>query len=236
VYARIFADDGARFTPGQLRDALTATWIEVQREKPGDRYGGVSGEPAFWRGFLTRVRGLLDGGPLSEDAFANLARHFGEPTSWAMYPDVLPALDALAARGLPLAIVSNWDSQLPRLLELRGLSPYFRTISVSAIEETGKPGAEIFRRTCERLGVAAGDALHVGDSIRDDYDGARAAGLRALLLDRNGQHREIPDRIASLAEIPELLDAAGERAEDRAERSEGRLSGKDASKEAAIKP
>jgi hypothetical protein len=76
----------------------------------------------------------------------------------------------------------------------------------------------------------------VGDSLRDDYDGARAAGLRALLLDRNGQHREIPDRIASLAEIPELLHAAGERAEDRAERSEGRLSGKDASKEAAIKP
>ncbi|HYX20618.1 MAG TPA: HAD-IA family hydrolase [Thermoanaerobaculia bacterium] len=224
VYARIFADDGARFTPGELRDALTATWIEVQREKPGDRYGGVSGEPAFWRGFLTRVRGLLDGGPLSEDAFANLARHFGEPSSWALYPDVLPTLDALTAAGLPLAIVSNWDSQLPRLLERRGLARHFRTVSVSAIEETGKPGAEIFRRTCERLGVEAGEALHVGDSLRDDYEGARAAGLRALLLDRRGEHRDIPERIASLAEVPDHL-----RAEDRAERSEGPPSGKEVS-------
>lgn len=118
---------------------------------------------------------------------------------------MLPTLDTLAARGLPLAIVSNWDSQLPRLLELRGLAPYFRTVSVSAIEETGKPGAEIFRRTCERLGVAAGEALHVGDSLRDDYDGARAAGLRALLLDRRGEHRDVPERIATLAEIPERL-------------------------------
>ncbi len=207
VYARVFAEDGARFTPGELRDALTTTWIEVQREKPGDRYGGVSGEPEFWRSFLGRVRNLLDGGPLSEDAFAKLALHFRDPGTWAVYPDVTPALDALAARGLPLAIVSNWDSQLPRLLELRGLAPYFRTVSVSAIEETGKPGAEIFRRTCERLGVEAAEALHVGDSLRDDYDGARAAGLRALLLDRRGEHRDVPDRIASLAEVPGRLAA-----------------------------
>jgi putative hydrolase of the HAD superfamily len=205
VYARVFTDDGARFAPGQLRDALTTTWIEVQREKPGDRYGGVSGEPDFWRGFLSRVRQLLDGGPLSEEAFAKLAQHFRDPGVWAVYPDVLPALDALSARGLPLAVVSNWDSQLPRLLELRGLAGYFRTVSVSAIEETGKPGAEIFRRTCARLGVEAADALHVGDSLRDDYDGARAAGLAALLLDRRGEHPSIPERIASLEELPARL-------------------------------
>jgi len=169
----------------------------------------VSGEPAFWRGFLGRVRKLLDGGPLSEDAFAKLARHFGDPDSWAVYPDVTPALDALAERGIPLAIVSNWDSQLPRLLELRDLTRYFRTISVSAIEETGKPGAEIFHRTCARLGVAAAEALHVGDSLRDDYDGARAAGLAALLLDRRGEHRDVPERIASLAELLERLGPFG---------------------------
>jgi len=208
VYARIFADDGARFTAAELRDALTATWIEVQREKPGDRYGGVRGEPEFWRDFLGRVRRLLDGGPLSEDAFARLARHFREPGVWAVYPDVLPALDELAARGVPLAVVSNWDSHLPRLLAERGLSSYFRTVSVSAIEETGKPDAEIFRRTCARMGVSASDALHVGDSLRDDFEGARAAGLRALLLDRRGEHADVADRIASLSELSGRLAAA----------------------------
>ena len=205
VYARIFAQDGARFTTGQLRDALTTTWIEVQREKPGDRYGGVRGEPEFWRDFLGCVRRLLDGGPLSEEAFERLAQHFREPGVWAVYPDVVPALEALAARGLSLAVVSNWDSYLPRLLELRGLSGFFRTVSVSAIEETGKPGAEIFRRTCERMEVAAPEALHVGDSLRDDYEGARAAGLHAVLLDRRDQHGDVAERIQSLSELPERI-------------------------------
>lgn len=189
------------FTAGQLRDALTTTWIEIQREKPGDRYGGVAGERAFWREFLGRVRRLLDGGPLSDAAFARLAEHFRDPGVWAVYPDVLPALEALAVRAVPLAVVSNWDSYLPRLLEQRGLSRFFRTVSVSAIEETGKPDAEIFRRTCERMAVEPGEALHVGDSPRDDFHGALAAGLQALLLDRRDEHRDVPDRIASLAEL-----------------------------------
>jgi putative hydrolase of the HAD superfamily len=207
VYGRIFAEDGARFTPGRLRDALTTTWIEVQREKPDDRYGGVRSEPDFWRDFLSRVRRLLDGGPLSDDAFGKLARYFRDAGVWAVYPDVRPTLDVLVARGLPLAVVSNWDSYLPTLLEQRGLSGYFRAVSVSALEETGKPGAEIFRRTCERMGVAAPEVLHIGDSLRDDYDGARAAGLQAVLLDRRGEHPDVTERIASLSELPARLSA-----------------------------
>jgi len=184
-----------------LRDALTTTWIEVQSAKPGDRYGGVRGEAEFWREFLCRVRSLLDGATLSEEAFARLAQHFREPGAWSVYPDVLPTLEALAARGLALAVVSNWDSHLPRLLELRGLSRFFQTVSVSAIEETGKPDPEIFRRTCARLKVEAADALHVGDSLRDDVEGARGAGLEALLLDRKDQHPGVVNRIRSLEEL-----------------------------------
>jgi putative hydrolase of the HAD superfamily len=210
VYGRIFADDGARLTPGQLRSALKATWKEVQEEKPGDRYGGVRGEPEFWRDFLGRVRRRLDGGPLSEEAFVRLAAHFRQRAAWKVYPDVVPALEALSREGLALAVVSNWDSHLPRLLELCDLSRFFRAVSVSAIEETGKPEAEIFRRTCARLGIEAARALHVGDSLRDDYEGARAAGLQALLLDREDEYPGVPHRIRSLAELPERIDP-GER-------------------------
>lgn len=205
VYARVFAQDGARFTPDRLRDALTATWIEIQREKPGDRYGGTRGEPAFWRDFLGRVRRLLDGGAVTDDAFAQLGRHFRRPEAWRVFPDVVPALAELAATGRVLAVVSNWDSFLPELLEARGLTPHFRTVSVSAIEETGKPDAEIFLRTCARLGVAPAEALHVGDSLREDFHGARDAGLAAVLLDREDRHPDVPDRIRSLSEISEVL-------------------------------
>ena len=201
----MFREDGARFAPGRLQDALRETWADVQARSPGDRYGGVSGEARFWRGFLTEVRSRLDGGEVSTEAYGRLADHFRRPGSWAMYGDVLPTLEDLRDRGLALAVISNWDSHLPRLLEAMGLTPFFRVLSVSAIEATGKPGAEIFRRTCERLGVAAGEALHVGDSPRDDVEGARAAGLFALLLDRDDRHAGAPDRITSLRELPARL-------------------------------
>ena len=169
----------------------------------------MRGEPDFWRVFLTRVRGHLDGGAVSGEVFARLASHFRDPSSWAVYPDVAGTLDALERRGLLLAVVSNWDSQLPALLEGLGLSRRFRTVSVSAIEKTGKPEPEIFLRTCARLGVAPGESLHVGDSLREDYEGARGAGLSALLLDRQGVHGRTRDTIESLTELPGRL-AGGE--------------------------
>ena len=205
IYARELAADGAVFTREELDAALTRAWEEVHAETAADRYGGVRGEAAFWQAFLNRVRGSLDGGVVSGDCFARLARHFRSPSAWALYPDVLDTLDALERRSLPLAIVSNWDSHLPALLDALDLSRRFRSVAVSAIEETGKPEADIFRRVCARLDVPPNACLHVGDSRREDYEGARSAGLHALLLDRQGKHTDVEHRIESLMEIPENL-------------------------------
>jgi putative hydrolase of the HAD superfamily len=205
IYAREFAADGVRSSSEDFSRALTRAWEEVHQQSEPNRYGGVRGEAEFWHRFLNRVRGILDGGSVSREVFARLAAHFRDPASWAIYEDVLPTLEALNAQGLLLAVVSNWDSYLPKLLEGLELLEHFQTISVSAIEETGKPQPEIFRRTCERLGVAAAEALHVGDSLSEDYQGARAAGLSALLLDRQERHAEVRERIRTLTELPQLL-------------------------------
>ncbi|MGH9368482.1 MAG: HAD family hydrolase [Thermoanaerobaculia bacterium] len=205
VYARELSSEGARFTAGQLSAALERAWIEVRENGTGDRYGGVRGEPGFWRSFLDRLRGSLDGGTVPAAAFGRLAAHFRDPASWALYPDVFSTLDRLAAGGLRLAVVSNWDSYLPALLSGLGLSARFDAVLVSAIEQTGKPEPEIFRRACARLSVAPAEALHVGDSPREDFEGARAAGLASLLLDRAGRHEGTADRIRSLAEVADRL-------------------------------
>jgi putative hydrolase of the HAD superfamily len=205
IYAREFAKEGAPFAPEDFARALTRTWEEVHSQPPADRYGGISGEAEFWSRFLNRVRSFLDGGSVSPEAFARLATHFRDPASWAIYDDVIPALETLAARGLALAVVSNWDSYLPTLLQSLGLADRFRRISVSAIEQTGKPAPEIFLRTCERLNVAPEQVLHIGDSLAEDYEGARAAGLSSLLLDRAGRHPGFADRIESLTEISARL-------------------------------
>lgn len=205
IYARELSADGARFTREELDSALARGWEEVHAGTRADRYGGVRGEEAFWTEFLNRVRARIDGAPVSPECFSRLARHFRSPSSWSVYPDVAGTLDRLEESGLALGVVSNWDSHLPPLLEALELAARFRVIAVSAIEETGKPDPEIFLRACARLGLAPGECVHVGDSVCEDYEGARGAGLRALLLDRAGKHSGRPDRIESLAEIPEWL-------------------------------
>jgi Predicted hydrolase (HAD superfamily) len=149
IYAREFSSGAeARFSPADLSRALALAWAEVHAENRADRYGGVRGESEFWRGFLGRVRGHLDGGAVSPEVFARLASHFSDHGSWAVFEDVRGTLAELQSRGVLLAVVSNWDSHLPALLEALGLARSFRAVTVSAIEGTGKPEPEIFRRTC----------------------------------------------------------------------------------------
>jgi putative hydrolase of the HAD superfamily len=206
IYARAFAEDGVRVDPEQMGLALARAWEQVHSQGAADRYGGVRGEAGFWHAFLNRVRRDLDGGSVSAECFRKLASHFRDASAWSVFPDVLPTLDALERRGLPRAVVSNWDSYLPTLLDRLGLAKRFSSIVVSAVEQTGKPEPEIFRRACERMEVPAAEVLHVGDSLREDYEGARAAGLSALLLDRLDQHPSVADRIRSLEELPGRLD------------------------------
>ena len=207
VYARELAADGARFTREELDLALTRTWEEVHAEAKPDRYAGVKGEGAFWGAFVNRVRARLDGGAISPGCFERLTSHFREASSWAIYPDVEETLEELERGGLSLAIVSNWDSSLPSLLDALALAPRFSAVAVSSIEETGKPDAEIFLRTCSRIGLEPRECLHVGDSRREDFDGARAAGLHAVLLDRTGRHADLPpeSRIGSLRELARVV-------------------------------
>ena len=205
VYAREFAADGARFTEEELMRALARAWAEVHASPETNRYGGVRGEPDFWRSLLNRVRFLVDGGSVSAPAFERLATHFRNPAKWAVYDDVFSTLEELARHDLKLAVVSNWDSFLPKLLASLGLDRFFPVVAVSAIEETGKPGAEIFHRACRRLAVEPAEALHVGDSLAEDFEGARRAGLSALLLDRLDRHPEVADRITTLAELPDRV-------------------------------
>jgi putative hydrolase of the HAD superfamily len=119
------------------------------------------------------------------------------------YPDALPALGALRERGLKLVVVSNWDCSLGTILGQCGLAPLLDGAISSAEAGARKPDPAIFRPALELAGATADEALHVGDTAEEDVDGARAAGIRALLLDRDGGDGE--GEISSLAEIEEHL-------------------------------
>jgi putative hydrolase of the HAD superfamily len=102
------------------------------------------------------------------------------------YPEVPGVLDALRRRGDRLAVVSNWDVSLHEVLERTGLAPAFDAVVVSAELGFAKPDPRPFARALELLGVDAAHALHAGDQVDEDVAGAEAAGVRAVLVARDG--------------------------------------------------
>jgi putative hydrolase of the HAD superfamily len=121
------------------------------------------------------------------------------------YPDVAPALRALRERGLKLVAVSNWDCSLPEWLERAGLGELLDGAVSSAVAGEPKPRPAVFHAALRLAGADAAEALHVGDSPSNDLEGARAAGVRALLLVREGEPPPGVGSIRSLAELPSVL-------------------------------
>ena len=117
-----------------------------------------------------------------------------EAIRFRAFPDAEPALDALGGRGVARVCVSNWDCALPQVLERTGLAGSVDGVVTSASAGARKPDPAIFAP------VAAEEALHVGDTADEDLEAARAAGIRVLLIDREGG-----GDITSLAEIEEHL-------------------------------
>jgi putative hydrolase of the HAD superfamily len=120
---------------------------------------------------------------------------------FSAYPDAVPALSTLRDRELRLVAVSNWDCSLPRVLEGCGLGEMLDGTITSAEAGARKPDPAIFEQALELAGCDASEALHVGDTAEEDVEGASAAGIRSLLIDRDGGEGDI----ASLEEIDQHL-------------------------------
>lgn len=122
--------------------------------------------------------------------------------SFRAFPDAAPALRELRERGLTLVVVSNWDASLREVLAAAGLLELVDDVVPSAEAGAAKPDPRPFRMALEAAGCEPGEAVHVGDSRENDVAGAEAAGIRAILLRREGGGGAA---IASLAELAAVL-------------------------------
>ena len=136
---------------------------------------------------------------------ATARRAMLEALEFEPYPDVVPALERLRAAGVRLVIASNWDCSLPDWLGPPGLIGLVHRVVTSAEVGAAKPDPRVFERALELAGVAPAEALHVGDSVDKDIEGARAAGVRAVLVLRDGDPPAEVETVRSLAEVPSLL-------------------------------
>lgn len=137
-------------------------------------------------------------------------KEFGKHTSWEMYPDVLPTLEALRQSGYTMGIVSDWSISLGPILSNLGLTHYFDAVVISAALRHGKPSPHLYEQALERTNSIPDYTLHIGDSYIFDVLGARSVGITPVLLDRH--HRVDPDKmdcltVHSLTELHEILES-----------------------------
>src|SRR6266487_2363504 len=189
--------------------AIEAAWVTAIREAlwPVD-WTDPATQREFWKGFYVEVLRHL---PFDGDsrAIAEAAYDvFADPATYKLFDDSRPALEALAARGLKLGVISNFEPWLQDVLTLQGVDHLFAAVAISGVLGVAKPEPAIFHAALDKAGVAPGAAIHVGDHPDVDAAAARAVGITPVLIDR---FRRLPPgagpRIRSLTELVELVDA-----------------------------
>jgi putative hydrolase of the HAD superfamily len=163
-------------------------------------------EKGWWRDLVRAVFDGLGLFPRFEEFFDDIFERFRGPEFWRVYDDVAPALTELKRRGLKLGVISNFDSRLCDVLRACRLDHFFDSIHVSTRVGAAKPDSAIFQAALNYHAVDARHAWHVGDSLREDVEGAMAAGINAVLLDRDNRFAENPPsvRITSLNQLSTL--------------------------------
>ena len=197
---------------GVLRGyALADAYMSEQNATLPVRQLDSAGRSAFFAEYERRVlRGC--GVEVSVEQAAEIWRAVRRvPYGMARYDDVLPILDILKSQGLTLGLISNMNTSANEVMENMGLTPYMDFAVTSGEVGMEKPHPPIFREALRRAATDAADAVHVGDQLTSDIEGAANMGIGAVLLDRDRNHvgyGECP-RIESLTELPSLISRLG---------------------------
>lgn len=175
--------------------------------RPSPHSGDPDAERDFWTELYVRLLELLDVEGDRRTIASAVYEYFLRPTSFGPYPDAVDALDDLRARGVRLAVCSNWGPALRGLLEHHDLASRFDAIAISGELGAVKPDLAIFEAALEELGEEPGPHVaHVGDDLDQDIAPARELGLQAVLMDRYDRH---PDhdgpRVRSLEALVGVL-------------------------------
>jgi REG-2-like HAD superfamily hydrolase len=209
IYARVIGEHGLVVEPPSIEVSFRRRWpAHVARRGMHALALGADEitTRGWWREIVLEVLGDLDFPGDPEPCFDALYRAFEGPEAWHVFEDVGPTLAALADRGVPVGILSNWDYRLERLLTVLGIAHHFSPIVVSALEQVHKPDPAIFERALARLGRPAGEVLYVGDQHALDVEPAERVGLRALRIDRRPDAAEAAGVIRRLTTVLDHLD------------------------------
>lgn len=198
-YARIAERHGVELDPSRYDDAREAAVLNLKRHPE------LLHDETIWHRFTEEIFVGM-GGPeaLASECATEIEEGWGMSENFELFEDVLPVLDELRVASLKIAVVSNG------IRDLTAFVAHHR-LDVDAIVDSRrhgrvKPHPTIFQAALDLLGVDSGEAVMVGDSIEEDIEGARALGMRAILVDREERHLGVKeDRLTDLYGLPAAL-------------------------------
>jgi putative hydrolase of the HAD superfamily len=197
-YRRVGERHGLTLDPERYSEARLAAIAELQAERD------LVHDEEVWIAFTEQIVLGMGGEPPGARACAvDMVREWERHENFALYEDALPVLEELRGRGLRIGLVSNGQRDLEEFAAHHALE--VDAIVGSRTHGRTKPHPSIFAAALRALDTAPDEAAMVGDSFEDDIEGARALGIRAILLDRDGRHPDAEDRIDTLLALPAAL-------------------------------
>ncbi len=212
VYGGVAERLGHRAPAAAIETAWLSAWSDYQRRARVERLPlprSDADDRAMWRRITRTIHDAIPAFRTMpfDRWFEGIHDAFTDAGCWRIYPEATSVIAACRRRGLRCGVVSNWGTYLDAILASLGLDSAMDFVLVSAREGCLKPEPAFFHRALAAAGVTAAEALHVGDTYRDDAAGARDAGLLGVHLDRAG--RGSPDNgvpvVRDLRGILELL-------------------------------
>jgi len=189
---------GLELDPARYAEARAAAIETVERHPELDH------DEEVWVLFTERIiRGMGGDSDRAYECAVEMTRGWEKAANFELFEDTLPVLAELRAHGLKIGLVSNTGRDLAAFVAHHALD--VDAAVGSAKHGKTKPHPAIFLSALEELGVRAEEAAMVGDSPEDDIAGARALGMRAFLVDREGRFPEAVGRLPDLLALPAAL-------------------------------
>lgn len=200
-YGRIAARHGITLDTARYDEAREAAALNLKRHPE------LLHDDTIWHRFTEEIF-LGMGGPeeIASDCATEIEQGWEVSENFELYEDALPVLEELRRADLRLGLVSNGIRDLREFVAHHRLD--VDAIVGSRVHGFVKPHPTIFQAALEQLGVDAADTVMVGDSLEEDVEGARALGMRAILVDREGRHPNVEERLTDLYGLPAALGLA----------------------------
>jgi putative hydrolase of the HAD superfamily len=197
-YARIAGRHGVALDVSRYDDAREAAVLNLKRHPE------LLHDDSIWHRFTEEIFVGM-GGPeaIASECATEIEQGWEVSENFELFEDALPVLEELRAAELLLGLVSNGIRDLNEFVVHHKLD--VDAVVGSRAHGYVKPHPTIFQAALQQLDVSPTEAAMVGDSLEEDVGGARALGMRAILIDREDRHPDVHERLTDLYGLPAAL-------------------------------